>query len=200
MFISRPDYKFEGCLYIVGTEIGLIFTLVKIKCVYWNQSVPRWGSKSAVLCGETAQGLMLLFVRGFLQFLVKPPLCVVPPPFEFLLSCQCHLYHYLLIICKLEKFNFVAKTMFVLKQSFPSSLFSHFLIFITIENHLLLMFHGILDLCLSSLRHLLHVVLINCKFNKGQLWPKANLVINQNIPCPHFQCQPRALSHLPPAP
>ena len=32
--ISRPDYKFEGCLYIVGTEIGLIFTLVKIKCVY----------------------------------------------------------------------------------------------------------------------------------------------------------------------
>ena len=109
MFISRPDYKFEGCLYIVGTEIGLIFTLVKIKCVYWNQSVPRWGSKSAVLCGETAQGLMLLFVRGFLQFLVKPPLRVIPPPFEVFLSGHCHLNHYLLINCKLKQFNFVSK-------------------------------------------------------------------------------------------
>ena len=162
-------------MYIVATVIGLIFTLVKIKCVYWNPSVPRGGSKPAVLCGETSQGLVLLFVSGFLQFPVKPPLSVVPPPFKFLLSCQCHLYHYLLIICKLEKFNFVAKTMFVVKQSFPSLLFSHFLIIITIENHLLLMFHGILDLSLSSLRHLLHVMLINCKFKKVQLWSKANL-------------------------
>ena len=123
MFISRPDYKFEVCMYSVGTEIGLIFTLVKIKLVYWNQSVPRWGCKSAVLCGETAQGLMLLFVQGFLQFLVKPPLRVIPPPFEVFLSGHCHLNHYLLINCKLKQFNFVSKAIFVVMQSFPFWLF-----------------------------------------------------------------------------
>ena len=103
-------------------------SLVKIKCVYWNPSVPRGGSKPPVFCGETSQRLVLLFVGGSLQLPVKPPLSVVPPPFKFLLSCQCHLYHYLLIICKLEKFNFVAKTMFVVKQSFPSLLFFSFFI------------------------------------------------------------------------
>ena len=111
--------KFDDYMYIVWAKNGLIFSLVKIKWVYWNQSVPRWGGKSAVLCGETAQGLMLLFVRGFLQFLVKPPLRVIPPPFEVFLSGHCHLNHYLLINCKLKQFNFVSKAIFVVMQSFP---------------------------------------------------------------------------------
>ena len=100
-------------------------SLVKIKCLYWNPSVPRGGSKPAVYCGETSQRLVLLFVGGSFQLPVVPPLSVVPPHFKFLLSCQYHLYHYLIIIRKPWKCNFVAKTMIVFEQMFLSSLFSH---------------------------------------------------------------------------
>ena len=84
-----------------------------------QKSEPRWGCKSAVLCGEAAQGLMLLLERGFLQFLVKLALRVIPPPLEVFLSGHCHLNHYLLINCKLKQFNFVYKEKFVVMQSFP---------------------------------------------------------------------------------
>ena len=74
-----------------------------------QKSEPRWGWKSAVRCGEAAQGLVLLLERGLPQYLVKLALRVIPPPLEVFLFGHCHLNHYLLINCKLKQFNFVSK-------------------------------------------------------------------------------------------
>ena len=67
-----------------------------------QKSEPRWGCKSAVLCGEAAQGLMLLFERGLLQYLVKLALRVIPAPLKLFLLGLCHLKHDLIINCKLK--------------------------------------------------------------------------------------------------
>ena len=67
-----------------------------------QKSEPRWGWKSAVLCGEAAQGLVFLLERGLLQYLVKLALRVVPAPLVLFFLSLCHLKHDLLISCKLK--------------------------------------------------------------------------------------------------
>ena len=93
--------KFDDYMYIVGATNGLIISLVKIKWEYRNLE-PRWGWKSAVLCGEAAQGLVFLLERGLLQYLVKLALRVIPAPLVLFFLSLCHLKHDLLINFKIK--------------------------------------------------------------------------------------------------